>query len=478
MGHLVGKDVYRKLGTKVDGLTVRAPWNETMRAILKELYSPDEAEVFIGMPYGFATLDRIARSTGHERVKLQGTLERLAQKGLVVDFEFEGGTQYMPNPLFVGIFEFTMMRTGPGVDSATLGKLFHAYLNESGVVEANAAQGEKVTIMRALPHDGAVRDHVEILDYEKASAILAEKERFALGICSCRHEKLHAGVRECDGPLDVCSSFDRAADFLVRHGMAREVSKAEMQDNLTRSRERGLVLSADNVQKNAGFICNCCACCCNLLRGVRDFGYPNFIVTSSFIASPDQSLCQGCGKCSKTCPIEAIGQVLGALTAPLAERLVGAGDERRGDDEVAVPEVAHPAQEVAAAGATVANETGILLHVIGGEHQTSFARAGEVVLHLRLAHLARHAVADEKSAARSKFEQTSSGPSDSRTPACTFSCRQEQMPRAKRSFLRGWRRSSRNRGSSWSRTARRGERAHDGDLRPGRRWLPLPAPLR
>jgi len=306
MGHLVGKDVYRKLGTKVDGLTVRAPWNETMRAILKELCSPEEAEVFIGMPYGFATLDRIARSTGHERVKLQGTLERLAEKGLVVDFEFEGGTQYMPSPLFVGIFEFTMMRTGPGVDSATLGKLFHAYLNESGVVEANAAHGEKVTIMRALPHDGAVREHVEILDYEKASAILAEKERFALGICSCRHEKLHAGVRECDGPLDVCSSFDRAADFLVRHGMAREVSKAEMQDNLTRSRERGLVLSADNVQKNAGFICNCCACCCNLLRGVRDFGYPNFIVTSSFIASPDQSLCQGCGKRSKACPIEAI----------------------------------------------------------------------------------------------------------------------------------------------------------------------------
>ncbi|MGA3167129.1 MAG: 4Fe-4S ferredoxin, partial [Terriglobia bacterium] len=79
MGHLVGKDVYRKLGTKVDGLTVRAPWNETLHTILKELYSPEEAEVFIGMPYGFATLDRIARSTGHERVKLQGTLERLAE---------------------------------------------------------------------------------------------------------------------------------------------------------------------------------------------------------------------------------------------------------------------------------------------------------------------------------------------------------------------------------------------------------------
>jgi hypothetical protein len=36
MGHLVGKDVlYRELGKKIDGLTVKVPWNENFNSILK-----------------------------------------------------------------------------------------------------------------------------------------------------------------------------------------------------------------------------------------------------------------------------------------------------------------------------------------------------------------------------------------------------------------------------------------------------------
>ncbi len=306
MGHLAGKDLYRKLGEKVDGLTVRAPWNDTLHAILAELYSPEEAEVFVSMPYTFATLERIARATGYEPTKLRGVLEGLADKGLVIDFFFQDGYQYMPSPLFIGIFEFTMMRTGPGVDSAKLGRLFHEYLSEGGVFAANCKDDAQVNVIRALPHEGTVEERVEILDYEKATAIVDEKQRFALGVCSCRHEKLHAGVKECDGPLDVCSSFDRAADFLIRHGMAREASKGEMLDTLARSREQGLVLSADNVQRNVGFICHCCRCCCNILQGVCRFGYANFIVTSSFIARSDETACQGCGTCAEACPIEAI----------------------------------------------------------------------------------------------------------------------------------------------------------------------------
>ena len=55
---------------------------------------------------------------------------------------------------------------------------------------------------------------------------------------------------------------------LIRHGMAKEVSKSEMLENMARSKEFKLVLSADNVQKNVGFMCQCCGCCCNLMFGV------------------------------------------------------------------------------------------------------------------------------------------------------------------------------------------------------------------
>ena len=49
MGHLVGKALFRKLGRKIDGLETRAPWNDKLYAVLKELYTEEEANVVIKM---------------------------------------------------------------------------------------------------------------------------------------------------------------------------------------------------------------------------------------------------------------------------------------------------------------------------------------------------------------------------------------------------------------------------------------------
>jgi Pyruvate/2-oxoacid:ferredoxin oxidoreductase delta subunit len=310
MGHLVGKDLYHKLGKKIDGLTAHAPWNDKLYAILKELYTPDEAELIVRMPYGLSTLDRIEKAVPFDRARLEHLLAGLSEKGLVLDVWAKGKYHYVISPLIVGIFEFTMMRTRGELNTKEWARLFNTYLQDGAFYRANCGRGQTISPLRTLPHEEALDDsaHVEILDYEKAGSIIENARKLAIGICSCRHEKLHVGEKRCDIPLETCTSFDGAADVLIKHGMAKEVSREEMRDNLASSREKGLVLCGDNVRNNVSFICHCCSCCCNVLLGVSRFGYPNVVVTSNYIARIDTDECLKCGICVEACPVNAISE--------------------------------------------------------------------------------------------------------------------------------------------------------------------------
>jgi ferredoxin len=313
MGHTDIKTIYQMLGRKIDNLPTRAPWNEAFYEILKGLYSEKEADVLVKMPYGLSNLNRVAQVTKYESTELLKILEGMCSKGLVMDLWLNDAYHYMPSPIMIGIFEFTMMRTGGSVDSKVLARLFNQYLNadNGAYYAANVKKGNNVSVIRALPHKDAINpsEYMEVLDYEKAASIIESSEKFSIGICSCRHEKLHLGEKTCDVPLEKCSSFNHAADYLIRNNLAREVSKSEMQENLAQSIELGLVLCADNVKRNITFMCHCCKDCCNALAGISKFGYPNAVVTSSFIAKNNPLTCLGCGKCAKACPINAIQMV-------------------------------------------------------------------------------------------------------------------------------------------------------------------------
>jgi ferredoxin len=308
LGHLAAKDVYRDLGNAIDGLTVRTPWSETLRAILRELYTVEEADLVSRMPTGLVPLERIAQTTGVARDRLPGLLEGLAAKGLVMDLEAGGEYRYTVSPFVVGVFEFTMMRTDGGVDFPRVAGLFREYLAAGGFFEANAGHGERVSVMRTIPHVQTVADapHVEVLDHEKAEEMIERSEGAVVGTCSCRHEKLHLGEKRCDVPLATCLSFGTGDSYMARRALGRAVPKEEARELLAMAREQRLVLNADNVRKDVSFICLCCSCCCNVLGGIRRFGLPNILVTSRFIAEVDGARCTGCGACAKACPIEAI----------------------------------------------------------------------------------------------------------------------------------------------------------------------------
>lgn len=307
MGHLVGKDIYRQLGTKLDGTTVRMPLNPALHDMLRALYTPEEADLIVRLPWRPSSIPRLIKLLDIPRACLEKKLDSLCRKGLVCDI-WEGGEYlYMISPFVIGFFEFSMMRTRGELEPKKWAELFQAYMFGSpDFLKANFGDGQQVSIMRTLPHEEVVTDHVEILDYEKASALIDAQTSFAVGLCSCRHEKMHLGEQKCDVPLETCTSMGSAAEFLIRNELARPISKQEMVDITARSRELGFVLSTDNVRQDAGFICHCCSCCCNLLQGIRVSGYPGVLVSSSYIAECNEEACNGCGKCARACPIDAI----------------------------------------------------------------------------------------------------------------------------------------------------------------------------
>lgn len=303
--------IYSRLGQKINNLTVKAPWNETLYTILKELYTAEEAELIVKMPYTLSTTGRIARISGLDENHVRTVLERLCNKGLVIDLWNERNSEYhyMPSPLLIGIFEFTMMRTQGSPDKKEYARLFHEYLGS--FYKANFSGEEQTSILRVIPVEETIRssESIEFLDYEKVSSLIEDSHRFGIGMCSCRNEKFHNGEKECDVPIENCSTFGYGADYTIRHHFAREVSKSEMVDNFARSKELGLVFCVENTKRKPTVICHCCKCCCNYLAGISKFGFLNSVVTSNYISKVSSELCKGCGKCVDICPVNALSLI-------------------------------------------------------------------------------------------------------------------------------------------------------------------------
>jgi ferredoxin len=93
---------------------------------------------------------------------------------------------------------------------------------------------------------------------------------------------------------------------LSRSGLAEQITNDEGMRILEEAKEAGLAQTADNVREDVGFMCNCCGCCCGMMRSIKKYDIYDGIVPSSWLATIDPTICRGCTKCARACPAGAI----------------------------------------------------------------------------------------------------------------------------------------------------------------------------
>jgi ferredoxin len=307
MGHIrAGRGIYGRLQKRLDRVPIGAPPAEALYEILRRLFTEEEAAIAAKMPVRFTDIHGVARRTRRSPDALRPVLERMAGKGLVMDFERKGRTLYILSPTVLGFFEFAYMRIRDDIPQKDVARFMIEYAHERPDL-AKAVFAGKTQAGRTLVHESAVDpdDLTRVLDHERATAIVRDAKEVAVSLCYCRHVMEHEG-KSCGKALNVCTTLNAAADFVIRRGLGRKISREEALDILAATRGAGLVHIGDNVRKRPAYICHCCGCCCMMLAAINRFRIFDAVVTSPFLAAAEHARCTGCGLCAKRCPVGAI----------------------------------------------------------------------------------------------------------------------------------------------------------------------------
>jgi NAD-dependent dihydropyrimidine dehydrogenase PreA subunit len=266
--------------------------------LLKKIFRPQEADLFCDLRLSFETAEQIAERTGRPREGLEDMLTEMWQRGQVFGVSFGGTKLFKMVPWAFGIYEFQL----PHMDRE-LAEMCEEY----GQVYGSQFFKHTPQLMQVVPIERDIPAKHEALTYEKVSSIVENGQSFMVNECICKKEQ---GLldHQCERPLEVCLAIAPVPGIFKDTKVGRVISKNEAYDVLRKSEESGLVHLTWNVESGHFFICNCCGCCCGVLRSINDLGIPaSMVVNSHYYAVIDPEKCIACGTCAdERCQVNAI----------------------------------------------------------------------------------------------------------------------------------------------------------------------------
>lgn len=299
-------DIYDRLREKLDavgfGFPPSAPVAEGEQpeiTVLKQLFSPEDAEMFVSLRSGYQRVEDVVATTGYDPETAAARLYDMSARGLLYRRGTDNGLEYRLIPLAHGVFEFNV--NDPGL--ATWFGPFVEYLGMSAFMPA--VTGTDSPFERTVPSKA---EYVEdgILPQDDIVAMVdAMEDTFAVTDCMCRKAPHVALGTPLKHPLRTCMYTGEWARYAVENGFAEVTTRDEIKRIIRESEPAGRVVQVLNSDKPE-VICSCDnEACLVLVQHRLGIPGPARALRSNYEAKQDLELCTHCVACVEPCPVDA-----------------------------------------------------------------------------------------------------------------------------------------------------------------------------
>lgn len=253
------------------------------------------------------TIEYIAKKAKLSVEKAHKLAMELAQIGVCrVSHNEKGVEEFFVNIYAPGILEMMVNNAELLEKNPQIGRAFEEY-TRLRIAPLAPLLPPGMGMMRVIPIQTAIDANTKAVPYEKLSYYLDKYDIFSVSDCSCRSSRrvLNQGCGHLE--KDMCIHMGTGAEYYIRTGRSRQVTRKEVEEILKKAEEDGLMHQMPNIEGlgDSAAICNCCACSCFAMRAATMFNTPD-TVRSNYVSQPDHEKCVACGQCVENCPTNAL----------------------------------------------------------------------------------------------------------------------------------------------------------------------------